>query len=298
MGVCETRRDKHINHVFVRSPIEETFISVLKEATDTLFVAAPYIKEYGVQKIAEHTAAKKIRLLTNLDLRNVTGAGFDIGSLLCLWNSFDLSVASLGKLHAKVYIADRRVALVTSANLTLGGLWENYEYGVVLRDATLVSRIVDDVMIYFNLGSIFTRDLVEQIRRDTNEIIELQKRIAKSKATLQVNRLLRQKTNTLQTRLLENRVKGKTINAIFSDTILYLLGSVGPLTTEELHPLIQNTHPDICDDTIDRVINGQRFGKKWKHMVRNAQQYLKTRKLIEPRGHKWTKVVANIQLSG
>ena len=56
---------------------------------------------------------------------------------------------------------------------------------------------------------------------------------------------------------------------------MYLLKRFGPMRTMDLHPLVQTMHPDICDDTIDRVINGEHFGKKWKHFVRNAQQSLK-----------------------
>jgi hypothetical protein len=52
------------------------------------------------------------------------------------------------------------------------------------------------------------------------------------------------------------------------------------LTTEELHPMIKAIHPDLCDDSVDRVIDGKRFGKKWKHAVRTAQQQLKKRGLI------------------
>jgi len=84
------------------------------------------------------------------------------------------------------------------------------------------------------------------------------------------------------------RIKeGRTINAIFSNTILYLLKKKGSLSTEEIHPLIQMMRPDICDDSIDRVINGQHFGKKWKHLFRNAQQSLKKEGLIYLEGGKW-----------
>jgi hypothetical protein len=101
--------------------------------------------------------------------------------------------------------------------------------------------------------------------------------------------LLKRTTENLNIELLKNRIKeGKTINAIFSDTILYLLKKKGPLTTAELHPLIQSIHPDICDDSIDRVINGQHFGKKWKHQVRSAQQFLKRQGLIyRDKNNKW-----------
>jgi hypothetical protein len=48
-----------------------------------------------------------------------------------------------------------------------------------------------------------------------------------------------------------------------------------------LHGYIHDIHPDICDDTLDRVIDGQHFGKLWKHRVRTAQAHLKEKGLIE-----------------
>lgn len=59
------------------------------------------------------------------------------------------------------------------------------------------------------------------------------------------------------------------------------------LRTEELHPLIQLLHPDLCDDSVDRVIDGVHFDKKWKHCVRNAQQYLKRNGEIQFDGSRW-----------
>jgi hypothetical protein len=52
------------------------------------------------------------------------------------------------------------------------------------------------------------------------------------------------------------------------------------MTTEDIHPLIKAIHPDLCDDSVDRVIDGKRFGKKWKHAVRTAQQQLKKRGVV------------------
>lgn len=55
----------------------------------------------------------------------------------------------------------------------------------------------------------------------------------------------------------------------------------------ELHPLIQRLQPDLCDDSIDRVIEGVHFGKKWKHHVRSAQQFLKRQGRIRYDGARW-----------
>ncbi|MEW5717737.1 MAG: phospholipase D family protein [Chloroflexota bacterium] len=274
-------------YALVTFPVEDRFAQVIQEARNSLFIAAPYIKDYGVQVVLDNTRAKNLRILTNLDLANVTGAGFDLESLLKLWDRYDLSVSSLGKLHAKVYIADSKVAFMTSANLTRGGLRENYEYGVVLRDEELVSAILADMNEYFKLGNTFSREKIASIKSDVEEIRDLRKGLEASEAAKRLRKVLRQKEENLQTKILRNRIEGKTINAIFAETIKYLLATKGPLSTEELHPLIKNIHSDICDDSIDRVINGQHFGKKWKHLVRNAQQSLKQNGVIALKERKW-----------
>ena len=53
------------------------------------------------------------------------------------------------------------------------------------------------------------------------------------------------------------------------------------MATPEIHPMIRNIHPDLCDDGLERVIRGVRFGKAWKHRVRGAQQALKRRGRIK-----------------
>jgi hypothetical protein len=71
------------------------------------------------------------------------------------------------------------------------------------------------------------------------------------------------------------RGRGGHVTPLFGETIIFLLRRHGPLSTKELHPLIQGIHPDLCDDNIDRVIDGIHYGKKWKHWVRSAQQRMK-----------------------
>jgi hypothetical protein len=86
--------------------------------------------------------------------------------------------------------------------------------------------------------------------------------------------------------IIRARAAGRVPHAIFADAILYLL-SRKPMSTAQLHPLIQRIHPDLCDDNIDRIIDGKHFGKKWKHAVRTAQQHLKKTGQIELRKGIW-----------
>ena len=271
----------------VSASVEIKFTQIIREAHSDLFIATPYIKDYGVQVIMNNASVNRMRLLTNLDLMNVTGPGFDIDALLKLCGKFGLSISSLGKLHAKVYIADDKVAFVTSANLTRGGLRENYEYGVILRDESLVSTMLADMSQYFSLGNLFSLEKIKSIKNDIQEIRALRRELEESPVAKRLRQTLKKKEDALQTRILLNRIEGRTVNSIFAETIKYLLAMRGALSTKELHPLIQEIHSDICDDSIDRVINGQHFGKKWKHSVRNAQQHLKQSGVIESRDGKW-----------
>lgn len=59
------------------------------------------------------------------------------------------------------------------------------------------------------------------------------------------------------------------------------------MATIELEQQIKAILPDMCDDKVDRVIDGVHFGKLWKHDVRNAQQYLKRNGQIKSDGIKW-----------
>jgi len=98
--------------------------------------------------------------------------------------------------------------------------------------------------------------------------------------------VFQEKLDAARIRILRHRAKGKSTHAILADTILFLL-SKGPLRTVELHPMIQHLHPDICDDSVDRVLDGVHFGKKWKHHVRTAQQFLKREGRIRYDGQRW-----------
>jgi hypothetical protein len=54
----------------------------------------------------------------------------------------------VAKLHAKIYMADRKEAIVTSANLTKGGTQANYEGGIWVRDPVVlkeICRFVDEI---------------------------------------------------------------------------------------------------------------------------------------------------------
>ncbi len=281
-----------MDYKLIISPWKNEFIDAIKTTKEELIISSPFIDSKGIQILKEAISSRnsiELSLVTNITAKNLISGFTEPSAILELYEHFNnVRVSSLGRLHAKVYIIDEKIGIITSANLTGGGLIGNFEYGILLKNREMVASIKNDMLEYYSFGNIFDRETLEKIRNEVEllrEKRELKERIPKSS---ELDKLLKAREENIETEILKNRIKGgKTINSIFADTILYILKKKGPLSTEEMHPLIQALHPDICDDSIDRVINGQHFGKKWKHLVRNAQQFLKRKGLIYLKNGKW-----------
>jgi len=281
-----------MQHKLLLSPWRNEFIDIVSKTKEELFISSPFVNTEGVKILSDSIQTKsriRISLITNLTTKNIINRVTEPTALLELYRRFEqVSISSLGRLHAKVYLIDNSIGIITSANLTRGGLVSNFEYGIVIDDRKIISTIKDDMSKYLSLGNILDRNLLEKINEESDGLQKLRIKTENIVKNTRLAKLLKQSSEVIDIDLLKNRIKGgKTINAIFSDTILYLLKQKGLLTTKELHPFIQSIHPDICNDSIDRVINGQHFGKKWKHLVRDAQQSLKKQGLIYLENEKW-----------
>jgi hypothetical protein len=278
-------------YVFLASPWRQQFAEVVGQATREVFVVSPFVNLGGVKILTEcvaQPAALSLTLLTSVTPRGAADRTTDPEALAHLYRHFgQVRISSLGALHAKVYAIDGHTTIISSANLTTGGLKTNFEYGVLIRDRTITAKIRQDTDRYYALGNTFDRSLVELLQQGAEELRTLQT-LADSQLSGTLARRVQQVTTRMKMELLKNRTKGgRTANAIFSDTILRILADRGPLSTRELHGIIQPLHPDMCDDSIDRVINGERFGRKWKHLVRSAQQSLKRTGRIDRHGARW-----------
>lgn len=281
-----------MKYKFLLSPWENEFIDVISKTRKELFISSPFINAEGVRILSDAVQTKSsigISLVTNLTTQNIVNGITEPAALLELYKQFtQVKISSLGRLHAKVYLIDDKIGIITSANLTGGGLISNFEYGVLIDDREVISTIKEDMLKYYSLGNILDRNLLEKINEESNKLYGIKSKTDNLIKNTNLAQLLKKSTENLDVELLKNRTKeGKTINAIFSDTILYILKKKGHSTTKELNPFIQSIHPDICDNSIDRVINGQHFGKKWKHLVRGAQVSLVRKGLIYLEGEKW-----------
>lgn len=274
----------------LRSPWDQQFNQLVAEASTSVVVCSPYIGAGPCERIRQHAAQKDaekldVALLTDLSRDNMLSGAIDVAALAALVLALPRStVRFLPSLHAKVYIADDKQAIVTSANMTDSGLCRNFEYGVNFRDRAIVTAIRQDVLQYASLGSAIDGAKLATFATVVGELREMLKSVERAGRT-RLRREFDQRVRKMDDDVLRARAGGRTAHAIFADAILHLLRK-GPMRTVEIHEAIRRIHPDLCDDTVDRVIDGQHFGKKWKHGVRTAQVFLRRRgdiRLVERR---------------
>jgi hypothetical protein len=137
----------------VRSPWRASFLRWASGATETVRVAAPFIKLDAACFLA--TAATRgvnISVLTKFSLHSFERGVSDLNALFMLKEK-GARLRTAPKLHAKVYLFDNSRAVVTSGNLTTRGLVGNIEYGVTITEPGTVREIVRDFDRWFGSKS-------------------------------------------------------------------------------------------------------------------------------------------------
>lgn len=273
------------------SPLREGFRRVVLSAHDQLLVACPFIKTEEAQWLVSELGSKRsqmsrVDVLTDVRSESVLNGSIELDALSLLTGEIpSASIVNLPRLHAKVYIADSSFALITSSNLTPGGLDFNFEYGIGISDVSVVRQVKADIRKYMDLGNVLMPGTLEKLKGVAQELRAVVRPFADSREK-ELRRRFRVTLRQAKTAFLEAQVGQRSAQTLFSQAILYLLRN-GPLGTRALHPQIQQLLPELCDDSEILVINGQQFGKKWKHAVRNAQQALKSSGKVVFDGRTW-----------
>lgn len=132
----------------LKSPWENTFFNLLKEAKETVYLASPFIKQQTARLITKHSSRDiDFRYINSFKLSNFHRGASDLEALRILTKK-GFRQKNVHNLHAKIFIFDN-VAVITSSNLTPGGLRNNLQYGVLIRDET-VGEIKDDYIRIFD----------------------------------------------------------------------------------------------------------------------------------------------------
>jgi len=269
--------------ILASRPWHAHLAEVLNGASEHVLVASPYISTYGATFLTDHLTAHvrdrgRMTVLTDLSPASVAQGSTDVAAVLSLAQACaDVQIVHLSRLHAKVYVADAAQAIVSSGNLTYGGLRANFEYGVCLSNPADARQVHDDLLGYAVLGTPVHEDL---LRTYADLVPEL--RAPGRSATLTAEQQQAQDAARALLQSVHDVPEGAaSYTAVFGNAVLHVLRREGPLATTVLHNHVRTLLPDLCDDAEDRVINGRHFGKLWKHRVRIAQYHLKRRGVLK-----------------
>ena len=271
----------------VRSPWQNQLIELADSVCESLIIVAPYVTGvalFAVFDALRHRDRTKVSLTTTLSSDSVAHGSLDIASLTKAYDVLpEFRLNHVPRLHAKIYIADDKSAIVTSGNLTTASLLHNNEYGVRITDDELIREIKHDVGIYASLGSTVKRSTLDRLAAIAPSLMKDQSGLGDGTGGQPENPAEREFDDIV---LATRGDRGEPRTTIFGRTILHILRS-GPLMTKDIHEMVKDIHPDLCDDNLERMINGVSFGKRWKHDVRNAQLTLRRQGRVERRNEYW-----------
>lgn len=265
---------------------------LIRSSDHELLIATPYISMDGVDFVTSNLpqsmkSSGRLLLLTDLSPMPICQGSTDPSAIRSLVESLPVvEMFHLPKLHAKIYVSGTKQAIITSGNLTRGGLSINYEYGIGIDDPATVTIIRNDVLDYSGLGAPISQQSLFKYCKIAMRVRD-SFREQMSKVAKEAREEFRESFREAEDELIKIRLIKGPMHTVFSTAILYFLKQNGPLETRRIHGFIEDAYPDLCDNTVDRVIDGEHHGKKWKHAVRTAQQHLKERGLVEYVNGRW-----------
>lgn len=118
----------------------EELEAALGGEASTVRIASPFIKHGAVEGLLPKTCPS-LRILTRFNLDHFREGVSDISALRRLVE-LGAQVRGVRRLHTKLYLFDAHHAVITSANMTEGGLRKNHELGVVAEGGALPRRCV------------------------------------------------------------------------------------------------------------------------------------------------------------
>jgi hypothetical protein len=135
-------RDPNRNHA-------AALVTLFEQCREEICCVMPFVSNAGANVFLEALSRRaykndqpRIRFLLADDAASYLSGHLDLEALQRIAAQYPLEYRAYGDgLHAKLVIADRHTALVTSANLTGGGLRKNFELGVIIREHQLVEEL-------------------------------------------------------------------------------------------------------------------------------------------------------------
>jgi hypothetical protein len=148
----------------LKTPWKDDLLQLVADSKASIKITSPFVKTDICSEIFNLKQSKSsFELITSFKLANIYNGSLDLAALNLILDKNGI-VKNHSRLHAKIYIFDDKKAVITSGNLTFGGLVKNFEYGILVDDKKTINQISAD----FNALS--NADITGKIKKTDLEI--------------------------------------------------------------------------------------------------------------------------------
>ena len=153
--------------MIVVSPTDRWLKTALDHCSSSLAVSSPSVGRYLCDAVSQLRPKVAVTLLTRTLLVDFASNASDLDAVRALAERSG-GIFSLSSLHAKVYVVDKKCALITSANATFSGMYRNRECGVEITNRAVINTLRG--LIQSGFGSsprpqLWTADDLEELRK-------------------------------------------------------------------------------------------------------------------------------------
>lgn len=165
--------NEHKKNCMIRT-IQNDWLNIFRielSGITTVRIVSPFVKENMIDHLIKESRGCKIQFITRYNLNDFRSGASSLKALKKLVDC-GAEIRGIKGLHSKLYLFDFKSVIITSANFTSGGFFNNKEFGVVTDDQSVINQ----AQIYFNdLWKIDTEFL------NSNRIDEWSSKIQNSK---------------------------------------------------------------------------------------------------------------------
>ncbi|HPK08928.1 MAG TPA: phospholipase D-like domain-containing protein [Saprospiraceae bacterium] len=130
------------------TPWKDDFLELVHQSKKSIKITSPFVKQDICEELINaKNNSSKVELITSFKLMSIYSGSLDISAIENIISN-NGTVKNFPKLHSKIYLFDDCKAIISSGNLTYGGLMKNYEYGIYLEDKNILQKISSDLMTY------------------------------------------------------------------------------------------------------------------------------------------------------
>jgi hypothetical protein len=163
--------------------------------TETVCIVSPFITDGIVKHLLDNFKGERIQVITRYNLNEFRRGVSSLTAIEKLLKN-NAQIKGVQGLHSKLYIFDNKSVIITSANFTNGGFFNNKEFGILSNHSNTVTESHN----YFNdLWKIDSKSLIQ------NQINEWRNIIANSRPSPSAGEELPDYGTSYQKSIIQNR---------------------------------------------------------------------------------------------